>query len=157
MTGAELRMRRLLCTPARAAALGADAVVMYLLFGVAEGGTFAHNLSAIGRAVQRRTTSACRSSPRWSPGAPRRPTATTPRLRGEGWAEIEANLIHYKQVLLTGSANSRRADYETALRLIESGRIDTASMVTHRFPLSAVTDAIAAVTTGAAIKVAVLP
>jgi L-iditol 2-dehydrogenase len=78
-------------------------------------------------------------------------------LEGEGWAEIEANLIHYKQVLLTGSANSRRADYETALRLIESGRIDTASMVTHRFPLSAVTDAIAAVTTGAAIKAAVLP
>lgn len=78
-------------------------------------------------------------------------------LKGEGWAEVEANLIHYKQVVLTGSANSRRADYETALRLIESGRIDTASMVTHRFPLSAVTEAMAAVRTGAAIKVAVLP
>jgi L-iditol 2-dehydrogenase len=51
----------------------------------------------------------------------------------------------------------RGGRYETALRLIESGRIDTASMITHRFPLSAVTDAIAAVTTGAAIKVAVLP
>ena len=43
---------RVLCTPARAAALGADAVVMYLLFGVAEGGTFANNLLAIGRAVE---------------------------------------------------------------------------------------------------------
>lgn len=43
---------RVLCTPARAAALGADAVVMYLVFGVAEGETFADNLSAIGRAVE---------------------------------------------------------------------------------------------------------
>jgi L-iditol 2-dehydrogenase len=78
-------------------------------------------------------------------------------LKGEGWAEIEANLVHYKQVLLTGSANSRRADYETALRLIESGSIDTASMVTHRFPLPAVAEAMDAVRAGAAIKVAVLP
>jgi L-iditol 2-dehydrogenase len=76
-------------------------------------------------------------------------------LKSHGWAEIEANLVHYRQVLLSGSANSRRADYETALRLIESGRIDTASMVTHRSPLSAV--AMDAVTMGAAIKVAVLP
>jgi L-iditol 2-dehydrogenase len=78
-------------------------------------------------------------------------------LKGPGWAEVAANLIHYKQVRLTGSANSRRADFETALRLIESGRIDTASMVTHRLPLSAVNEAVDAVGTGAAIKVAVLP
>jgi L-iditol 2-dehydrogenase len=78
-------------------------------------------------------------------------------LKGVGWTEVAANRIHYKQVWLTGSANSRRADYETALRLIESGRVDTASMVTHRFPLSAVTDAVDTVGTGAAIKVAVLP
>jgi L-iditol 2-dehydrogenase len=77
-------------------------------------------------------------------------------LVDKGWAEVEANLVHYKQVLLTGSANSRRSDYETALQLIESGKIDTASMVTHRLPLSAVIDAIDTVTTEA-IKVAVLP
>lgn len=70
---------------------------------------------------------------------------------------MAANRIHYKQVRLTGSANSRRADYETALRLIESGRVGTASMVTHRFPLRAVTEAVDTAGTGAAIKVAVLP
>ncbi len=78
-------------------------------------------------------------------------------LKDKGWAEVEANLVHYKQIMLTGSANSRRSDYETALQLIESGKVDTASMVTHRFPLSAVIDAIDTVTTGEAIKVAVLP
>jgi L-iditol 2-dehydrogenase len=77
-------------------------------------------------------------------------------LNGKGWPRSRRTLSN-KHVVLTGSTNSRSADYETALRLIESGRIDTASMVTHRFPLSAVTEAMAAVATGAAIKVAVLP
>jgi L-iditol 2-dehydrogenase len=76
---------------------------------------------------------------------------------GSGLAEVESNLLHYKQVRLTGSANSRRADYETALRLIESGRIDSVSMVTHRFPLTEVAEAIRTVAAGEGIKVAVLP
>jgi threonine dehydrogenase-like Zn-dependent dehydrogenase len=44
-----------------------------------------------------------------------------------------------------------------ALQLIESGKIDTASIVTHRFPLSAVDEAIDMVTGRDAIKVAVVP
>jgi L-iditol 2-dehydrogenase len=78
-------------------------------------------------------------------------------LSGAGWARVAASRIHYRQVRLTGSANSRRADFETALRLIESGRVETASMVTHRFPLAAVDQAVATVGAGEAIKVAVLP
>jgi L-iditol 2-dehydrogenase len=78
-------------------------------------------------------------------------------LKGAGWAQVEANLIHYKQIVLTGSSDLRRSDYRTALELIESGTIDTASMVTHRFPLSAVDEALDAVTSGDAIKVAVMP
>jgi L-iditol 2-dehydrogenase len=78
-------------------------------------------------------------------------------LTGAGWARVAASRIHYRQVRLTGSANSRRADFETALRLIESGRVETASMVTHRFPLAAVDQAVATVGAGEAIKVAVLP
>jgi L-iditol 2-dehydrogenase len=78
-------------------------------------------------------------------------------FKGKGLAEVESNLLHYKQVRLTGTSNARRADYETALRLIETGKVDTASMVTHRFPLRSVTKAIETVTTGHAIKVAVLP
>lgn len=78
-------------------------------------------------------------------------------FRGTGLSEIEANLIHYKQVRLTGSANARRADFETALRLIESGTIDSASMITHRFALEDVLDALGMVGHGDAIKVAVMP
>lgn len=74
-----------------------------------------------------------------------------------GRVDIDANQIHYRQVVLTGSSNTRRRDYGTALQLITSGRIDTAAMVTHRFPLSAVHDAIATVAARDALKVAVLP
>jgi fructose-bisphosphate aldolase, class I len=42
---------RVLCSPAQAARLGADAVVMYLMLGAGDGETFADNLSAIGQAV----------------------------------------------------------------------------------------------------------
>lgn len=78
-------------------------------------------------------------------------------FKGTGLAEVESNLLHYKQVRLTGTSNARRADYETALHLIETGRIDTASMITHRFPLSAVGEAIETVSGGEAVKVAVIP
>ena len=46
-------------------------------------------------------------------------------LADKGWAEVEANLIHYKEISLLGAANSGRADYERAVALISSGRIDT--------------------------------
>lgn len=78
-------------------------------------------------------------------------------FKGEGRAAISANLLHYKQVRLTGSSNTRRADFETALRLIESGRVQTIPLITHRFGIGAVEEAIAAVGAEGALKVALTP
>lgn len=78
-------------------------------------------------------------------------------LSEEGWAEVEANLIHYNELEVTGTSDSRRSDYRVALRLIESGRIDVSQMVTHRFSLGSVNDALDTAASGAGIKVAVLP
>ena len=78
-------------------------------------------------------------------------------LADKGWAEIEANLIHYKEISLIGAANSGREDYVRAVELIASGRIDAARMVTHRFPLDKAVEAIESVAGGEGIKVAVLP
>ena len=92
------------------------------------------------------------------PRAARRPGERLRRLPGgRRRAEIDPNVVHYKQVVLTGSANSRRRDYATALRLIEGGRIDTAAMVTHRFGLPDVLDALGKVGADDAIKIAVMP
>jgi L-iditol 2-dehydrogenase len=78
-------------------------------------------------------------------------------LAKEGWADIEANLIHYNELNVTGTSNSTRADYEVALRLIESGRVATDRMVTHRFPLREAIKAIDKSASGEGIKVAVMP
>jgi L-iditol 2-dehydrogenase len=78
-------------------------------------------------------------------------------MAGDGRAEISANLVHYRQLTLTGSSDIRRADYATSLQLVESGRIDTAALVTHRFPLADVDAALQAATDGSAVKVAVMP
>lgn len=79
-------------------------------------------------------------------------------LAGEGWAEVEANLIHYNELVVTGASGSRRRDFETALRLIESGRVEVERMVTHRFPLADVEEAIEiSAAGGEGIKVAVMP
>ena len=77
-------------------------------------------------------------------------------LAGKGWTEIESNLIHYKELEVTGSANSRRADYQTALQLIESGRIKVEAMVTDRFPLRSAHAALDKAASGEGIKVAVM-
>lgn len=78
-------------------------------------------------------------------------------LPAEGWAELEMNLVHYNQLNVTGVTDCRRSDYEAALRLIESGRVDVSQMVTHRFSLTSVTDALDATANREGVKVAVLP
>jgi L-iditol 2-dehydrogenase len=79
-------------------------------------------------------------------------------LAGQGWAQVEANLIHYNELEVTGTTAARRSDYEVALRLIESGRVDVKSMVTDRFPLQRASEAIAETMTGGEnLKVAVIP
>jgi L-iditol 2-dehydrogenase len=78
-------------------------------------------------------------------------------LANEGWTEVAANLIHYNQLQVTGVTGARRSDYEVALSLIESGRVDVSDMVTHRFPLEDAAEAIETSADGEGIKVAVVP
>lgn len=78
-------------------------------------------------------------------------------LADGGWARVDGNRIHYKEISVSGAANSRRANYRTALQLIESGQIDALGMITHRFGLEDLVEAIETVASGDAIKVAVLP
>ncbi len=78
-------------------------------------------------------------------------------LAGAGWAEVEANLIHYNELVVTGASGSRRRDFEMAVRLIESGRVRVDAMVTHRFPLREAVKAIEATADREGIKVAVMP
>jgi len=72
-------------------------------------------------------------------------------------ADIDANLIHYRELVVTGSSNSTTVEYRDALRLIADRKIDVASLVTHRMSLTDIDTALAAAGSPQAVKVAVLP
>ena len=70
---------------------------------------------------------------------------------------MDVNLIHYNELLVTGTSALARHHYEKALRLIESGVVNVSSLVSHRFPLEQIDEAFAAAEGGLGIKVAVTP
>jgi len=49
---------------------------------------------------------------------------------------IDPNLIHYRELVLTGSADSTPQDMHEALRLIESGRVRVEPLISHVVPLA---------------------
>ena len=49
--------------------------------------------------------------------------------------QIDPNLIHYGEYILTGSADSTPQDMAQALRLIESGQVQTEPLISHLLPL----------------------
>jgi len=72
-------------------------------------------------------------------------------------AELDPNLIHYGELVVTGASNAGRASHEKALQLIGAGLIDVASLHTHTFSLDDVVDGIEFAQSGEGIKVAIVP
>jgi L-iditol 2-dehydrogenase len=71
--------------------------------------------------------------------------------------ELDTNLIHYKELLVTGTTANTNEDCREALDLVVSGRMDTAGLVTERYPLDDVHAAFEAAGSGRALKVVVVP
>ena len=72
-------------------------------------------------------------------------------------AQIDPNLVHYRELTISGSANATLSDYAAAVQALSSGRIDLSSLITHEFALRDVSAALEAVRTRAGLKVAVRP
>lgn len=72
-------------------------------------------------------------------------------------AQIDPNLVHYRELTLSGSANATLDDYASAVDALSSGRIDLSPLITHEYELPDVSDALDAVRTRAGLKVAVRP
>jgi L-iditol 2-dehydrogenase len=70
--------------------------------------------------------------------------------------QLDVNAIHYDELRVTGSFGLSRLDYETALGILASGRIDTSDMITHRYPLTRLDEAFGMAEGGCAMKVAIL-
>ena len=55
--------------------------------------------------------------------------------KGNDGVPLDTNLIHYKNLYVTGSTGGSIADYRLALRLVQSRRLDLESLVSDRFAL----------------------
>lgn len=73
-------------------------------------------------------------------------------------AAIDPNIIHEREIVVTGGASSRRRDMVRAVELLSSGRLEEVQrLVTTTFPLSKIDEAFEAVRTKRALKVAIQP
>ncbi len=71
--------------------------------------------------------------------------------------ELDTNLIHYKELLVTGTTACTTEDCREALELVLSGAVDTGRLVTERRPLAEAVEALAAARSGEQLKVVIEP
>ncbi|MGH8878064.1 MAG: zinc-dependent dehydrogenase [Stackebrandtia sp.] len=70
---------------------------------------------------------------------------------------VDANVVHYRELTIVGANGSSPAHNAEALRLIASGEVNVADLITHRLPLPEALNAFDIVARGEAIKVTVEP
>ncbi|RKR92873.1 L-iditol 2-dehydrogenase [Micromonospora pisi] len=69
----------------------------------------------------------------------------------------DSNLVHYRELTIVGANGSSPAHNAEALRLIATGAVPVADLITHRLPLDQAIDALGIVARGEAIKVTIEP
>jgi L-iditol 2-dehydrogenase len=77
--------------------------------------------------------------------------------RDRSRVELDTNLIHYKELVVTGTTANTTEDCQEAVELIESGRIDTGSLIGGRFSLDEATAAFDEARSGRLTKVVIEP
>jgi L-iditol 2-dehydrogenase len=71
--------------------------------------------------------------------------------------ELDTNLIHYKELVVTGTTANTTEDCRRALELVLDGSIDTAALVSESYPLGAADAALADAGSGETLKVVIEP
>jgi L-iditol 2-dehydrogenase len=77
--------------------------------------------------------------------------------RDHSHVELDTNLIHYRELLVTGTTANTNEDCREALAFVVSGRVDTAALVGSRQPLDAADAAFDAARSGDVLKVVIEP
>jgi len=70
---------------------------------------------------------------------------------------INPNLVHYKELVVTGTTGCSTGDCRRAAQIVSSGRIDLALLITGKFALDKAPEAFATAANRQALKVVVLP
>lgn len=71
--------------------------------------------------------------------------------------ELDTNLVHYGELVVTGTTANTNRDCRDALDLVLDDRVDTASLVDARFDLASADEAFALAGSGRALKVVIEP
>ena len=67
--------------------------------------------------------------------------------------EFNSNLVHYKELVITGTTACSTDDCQRAARIVNSGRVDLARLVGARFSLQEAGPALLAAEAGKSLKV----
>jgi len=71
--------------------------------------------------------------------------------------QIDSNLVHYHELVITGTTGQTISDYRACLALLEAGRINLKDLVSHRIPLEQIESAMQAARDHAGLKILVVP
>ena len=70
---------------------------------------------------------------------------------------IDANLVHYKELIITGTTGSSVKQYRTSLNLVREGLVKVDSLITHKFPIKDIAEAIESVRSKKGLKTIIVP
>ena len=90
-------------------------------------------------------------------GRHRRPLRPRPRAAGDGRADFDLNPFFQREQRLLGTYSSGTAEQREAFRLLATGRLDPAPLVSHRLPLSRFAEAVALAERRQALKILLVP
>jgi L-iditol 2-dehydrogenase len=77
--------------------------------------------------------------------------------KDDPFIRFDSNVVHYKELVVTGTTACSTHDCLQAADLVRSGRIDLSKMVTSRFSLQEVQEAFAAAEDGSNLRVSLVP
>ncbi|MDV3277252.1 MAG: zinc-binding dehydrogenase [Nitrososphaerales archaeon] len=70
---------------------------------------------------------------------------------------FDPNLVHHSEVSMIGSYDKTRSELREATRLIDEGKIDVKTLITHRYDLEETGEALRMLEKGAGVKIMVMP
>jgi L-iditol 2-dehydrogenase len=68
-----------------------------------------------------------------------------------------SNVVHYRHLTVTGTTGSSTYEYRRSLALLAAGRIKVANLISTRYPLTQIHEALEVARSGQALKIVLLP
>ncbi len=72
-------------------------------------------------------------------------------------AALDLNAVHYGEIVITGSSASTSGQFRRAVSLLAAKKISAGSIISHKFPLAAIHEGLAAARERSGMKVMILP